>query len=787
MITNAAKQHGFRWRTVARLWRWRLNKRSGIVFASVAIPLIGLACVFVAFYVHYARITDARLTGGPFQHSVDFYGSPVILSVGDDYSLSDLTALFRQAGFSESRSRQPNTFSTSQSSADIYANDGTNPSRAHVEIGPARKIARLEVNGRQVKTWSAGSPCLVSLTAGREKRQMVAFRDIPPNLIHAVVSIEDKHFFQHSGLDLPRVIKAAYVDLSDGRKEQGASTLSMQLVRGLWLQPEKNWKRKIAEAMMTMRLEHEWSKEQIFEASSNQVYLGRQAAYSIHGFAAGAQMFFGKPLQSITLSESALLAGMVQRPSYFNPYRNPAKAKERRDLVLLLMRENHYIDEAKYRNALDAPVTVAGPSESGDSLGEPYFLDLAGDEFQEIDQAEGAAKRVYTTIDLNLQRAAAEAIASGMTQVDKLLAREYKKSGVRAEAALIALDPRTGEIKAMVGGRDYGRSQLDRILAKRPPGSVFKPFVYAAALNTAIMGGSQVFTPASTFDDSPATFLSGGITYQPGNFKNESFGTISLRQALAHSDNIAAVKLAEEVGYDSIVALARRAGLNDDIRATPSVALGSYVVTPLEMAAAYTTFANGGMWVKPQMIASATDASGGAIYTRMQDSHQALDPRVAYLMVSMMQEVLRSGTGAGVRSRGFTLPAAGKTGTSRDGWFAGFTSQLLCLVWVGFDDYRDLKLEGAKSALPIWTEFMKKAARFSPYRDAVAFSQPDGIANVKICVDSGKLAGEFCPNTRDEVFISGSEPTTQCDLHGGGTPDAAQPPVVSIDLGPPQP
>ena len=261
---------------------------------------------------------------------------------------------------------------------------------------------------------------------------------------------------------------------------------------------------------------------------------------------------------------------------------------------------------------------------------------------------------------------------------------------------MIALDPHTGEIKALIGGRDYAHSQLNRIFAKRPPGSVFKPFVYAAAMNTGVEGGEKILTPASTVDDAPTTFVFDDETYRPANFHKEVFGTLTLRQALAKSDNVAAVKVAQMVGYPAVVSMARLAGLNGDIQPTPAVALGSYAVTPFEMAGAYTPFANGGMWVKPQVVSHVRNADGETIHSEQSETRQAMDPRVAYLMTSMLEEVMRSGTAAGVRARGFTLPAAGKTGTSHDGWFAGFTSQLLCIVWVGFDDYRELDLEGAQ-------------------------------------------------------------------------------------------
>ena len=780
MTPEATKQNRPHWKSVARLWRLRIFRKRYIILASVTIPLLALSITIGSFYLHYARITDEQLRGGAFQHSVDVYASPLVLAEGDGFTRPELAAVLRQAGYAESGTGHAGTFRmnalrANTGTTDLFMADGAKTIAVRATVADNKKIARIEVDGRNVKTWSVGNPLMASLTSShavsghdksdREKRHLIAFREIPPVLVHAVVSAEDKHFFQHGGLDLPRVAKAAYVDLLEGRKEQGASTLTMQLVRGLWLQPEKQWKRKIAEAMMTVRLERKWSKEEIFETYANQVFLGRQSAYSIHGFAEGSEVFFGKPLRDLSIAEAALLAGMVQRPSYFNPYRHPERARERRDLVLSLMRGNGYIDAAQYRTAVDAPLTLASVAERDDSFGEPYFLDLLNDEVQEIGQPEGGAKKVYTTIDLNLQRAASEAVASGMEEVDKLLAKRSGKAPGHAEAALIAIDPHTGEIKALIGGRDYAKSQLNRILAKRPPGSVFKPFVYAAALNTGVTGGDNVMTPASTVDDSPATFMSGGEAYQPANFRKEVFGTLTFRHALAKSDNVAAVKVAQSVGYGAVVAMARRAGLNDAIKATPSVALGSYVVTPLEMAAAWTMFANGGTWVKPQMVTQVKDADGDSIQTEKQETRQALDPRVTYLMVNMLQEVMRSGTAAGVRSRGFLLPAAGKTGTSHDGWFAGFTSQLLCLVWVGFDDYRELNLEGAKSALPIWTEFMKNASRFGAYRNAVEFPRPNGITSVRICEESGKLAGDLCLNTGNEVFIAGTEPTEICNQH----------------------
>jgi penicillin-binding protein 1B len=764
-----------RWMRIARVGtrsaaRFFVHHRTAIAL-SVVVPLLVVSVAFGYVYHHYSALIDKQLAGGPFQDADNIYASPLVIATGDAVGVNDLESELTMAGYDSSGKTGPKTFKTSGNTIVVTSPDG-DPVRIAIANDQVQRIA---ISGHDVKNWTAGSPLLTSLTAKREKRHMVTFNEIPKSLVNAVTSIEDKHFFKHRGLDVPRIAKAAYVDFRDGRKEQGASTLTMQLVRGLWLQPEKRWKRKIAEAIMTIHLERKWSKETIFETYANEVYLGREAAYSIHGFAEGSEAFFGKPLSDITLPQAALLAGMVQRPSYFNPFRNPDRAKERRDLVLLLMKENQYITPDQYSSAVDSPLGVIVQEKADDALGTSYFLDLVLDEIQSAPREEGSASDVNTTIDLNLQKAAHEAVDVGMAQVDKLLAAKYAKSGKRAEAALIALDPHTGEIKAVIGGRDYTHSQLNRILAKRPPGSVFKPFVYAAALNTAIEGGNQVFTPASTVNDSPTVFHVGKRTYEPSNFKNESFGTLTFRQALAKSDNIAAVKVAQLVGFDQVVAMARRAGLNDDIKPTPAVALGTYDVTPLEMAGAYTSFANGGMWVKPHILENES-----------AESHQAMDPRLAYLMVNMLEEVMRTGTAASVRSRGFLLPAAGKTGTSHDGWFAGFTTQLLCIVWVGFDDYSELDLEGAKSALPIWTEFMKRASKFSQYRDAREFPSPGGIDSVKICNQSGKLAGDLCTSTRTEVFISGTQPQDVCNIHDAPavvtTDDAASPSGMPVPV-----
>jgi penicillin-binding protein 1B len=588
-----------------------------------------------------------------------------------------------------------------------------------------------------------------------------------------VISAEDKRFFQHTGFDPIRLVKVMYVDLKQRRKDQGASTLSMQLARMFWLDQGKRWGRKFAEFIITLQLEQKLSKEEIFEDYANEIDLGWRGTFNIRGFGQAAEVYLGKDLSQVTLPEAAELAGMVQRPAIFDPYRHPDRSRERRNLVLRMMRENGYITDRDYALAIEAPIVV--PKGGAQSLEAPYFVDLVNDTLQskfQDDEIRSNAFRIYTTLDLNLQRAATDAIRLGMQQVDEQLRkqRRYRGKAVpQAQVALVALDPHTGEVKALAGGRNYGMSQLNHVLAKRQPGSIFKPFVYAAALDTAIEGGPHVLTASSSVMDEPTTFWYDGQPYSPSNFEHKFYGPVTLRQALARSLNVATVKVAETVGYDAVVDMANRAGMNYKIQPTPAVALGSYEVTPVEAAGAYTVFANHGEYVKPSFIALVRDRESKTIFKNKIERKQVLDPRVAYLMTNLMEEVLRSGTAAGVRAKyNLNFPAAGKTGTSHDGWFAGYTSELLCVVWVGLDDYTELDLEGAHSAAPVWAEFMKRALQYREYRDVKPFRAPDGIVSIEIDPMSGMPATPLCPDVRPEVYIAGTQPVGSCPLHGGG-------------------
>ncbi len=736
----------------------------------------GLA-VFTYYYREYARLTEEKLRSGPFANTSLLYAAPVPVSLGEETSTSDIAEYLRRAGYSEASNNRMGWFHLRAGAIEINpGSDAFDSEGAVIKIENRHVTQIISLRDQTERNEFLLEPELITnlFDRSRAKRQLVHFADIPKVMVNAVLAAEDKHFFQHSGFDPIGIIRAAWVDVRDRKASQGASTLSQQVARTLWLGPERGLHRKVAETFITLHIEQRLSKEQIFEYYANSIDIGHQGSFSIQGFAKGAEVYLGKDLKDITIAEAAFLAGMPQSPMGRNPFKYPERAKARRDVVLKNMRDDGFITEKEYQDALASPLKVT--HEMAESSDAPYFVDLVNDtlqnQFSEHD-FQTTSYRVYTTLDPNLQRDAVAAVQEAIAETDKQWHRRSKLYGTPsmplAQVALVCLDAETGEVKALVGGRRYGESQFNHALAKRQPGSSFKPFVYAAAFNTAVVGGDPVITPATIVADEPTTFWFDDKPYEPRDHNDKSEGDVPIWYALARSLNIPAVKTAEMVGYDKVVAMAHAAGMNEEIKATPSVALGSYEVTPLEIAGGYTAFVNGGEVTKPTFIKNIRTSNGDQIFQARLERKRAMDPRVAYLVENTMEEVLKNnGTGAGVHAYGFNLPGAGKTGTSFDGWFAGFTSKLICVVWVGFDDNRDFKLEGAHSALPIWATFMVKAHKHREYKNVHPFEAPEGIVATEIDAETGLLATTSCPKVRTQVFIAGSQPVDTCKLHGGG-------------------
>lgn len=764
-----------------------VTKRPALVAIGAA---LGIACgvVLSVSYAKYARRVDEKLASGLIDPGSALYAAPRTVAVGQESSVAELESYLQRSGYVASEPSKPHSkdlgwYSSKGNTIEIHPGPEAYISGGSVIETKAGRIARITAaDGRTRRDQLLLEPEVITnlFDQSREKQLIVRFDSIPKVLVEAVLAAEDKRFFHHSGFDLKAILRAAWIDLKERRRSQGASTLTQQLARTLWLGPDRGWRRKIPESLITFHLEHTLTKQQIFEDYANSIYLGHVGSFSIHGFGEASRMYLGKDLSQVSLADAALLAGLIQAPYARNPFRYPDRAEARRNVILKAMRANGYVTQADYEAAVRSPLRATVGEE--DSSGAPYFVDLVNEELQTRfpdRDFQNSPSRVYTTLDSDLQSDAIEAVRIGIQETDAQWKRRSKVYGARempaVQVALVALDAETGEVKALVGGRNYGTSQFNHATAERQPGSTFKPFVYAAALSAGLSDSRHALTAATLIDDEPTTFMFRGETYEPADYDQPYAGEVTLRFALAHSLNIPAVKAAEAAGYDKVARLARAAGLPGSIDATPSIALGTYEVTPLELAEAYTIFPNYGNRVKLSMIRSIRGPRDSSIFESKPERKPVIDPRVAYVMDNMMEEVLRSGTGGGARSRGFYLPAAGKTGTSRDGWFAGFTSRLICVVWVGFDDNRDIKLEGARSALPIWTEFMKRAHQRPGYRNVHEFVPPKGIVTVDIDADTGEIAAPNCPNRRSEVFVDGTQPAEICHLHGARTPVARPP------------
>ena len=740
-----------------------------ILLVLVLIPVIAAAAFLIRYYYIFDGTIEMKLGQRNNLAETKIYAAPTVLHPGKRVSFAELVSRIRRLGY-EDESTASFYYRLSRPAVLLIHNDSSIPQDANrtVEVaftGNSIKSITDKVQQTELSQFSL-KPELLSnaIDKSREKRRYVSYQELPQVFINAVLAAEDRRFFSHKGIDPIRIIKALFVDIREGDKAQGGSTLTQQFVKNYFLTPEKTWRRKLTDVYMSILLEQRLSKTEIFELYSNEVYLGQAGSFSIVGFGKAADAFFGKNVRDLTLEEAAMIAGIITAPNRYTPLRYRDRALARRNLVLDQMADYDMITE-KERDAAKAKPLVVRPASFLNYSDAPYFVDYVQNILMEKygDASLALSKlKVYTTLDTDLQQAAFESIQSGMIELDAYFAkRKQPVPPGTVQASLIAVDPKNGQILAMIGGRNYGGSQFNRITqSMRQPGSIFKPFVYATALETAYSSTTPL-TPVSALLDQPTQFTFEDLEYEPKNFEKEYLGQVTMRQAITKSLNIATIKLAEKVGYDKVAELSRRLGLNEKIKPYPAMAIGSFEITPLEMVRAYTAFANGGLMSELTALLQVCDTNANPVFVAQPKSRQALKPQIAFLLTSLLQSVVDHGTGYGVRQRGFTLPAAGKTGTSHDGWFAGYTPDLLCIVWVGFDDNRELVLSGSQSALPIWTEFMKKAISLRPLRGE-AFTMPEDVVQAEIDPTTGLLATEQCLQREMEYFIKGTEPLLKC-------------------------
>jgi penicillin-binding protein 1B len=726
--------------------------RLGLVFLLIVCAIA--ADALARSYRFYSQIIDARLSSGYLTSRPGLYAAPRVLEAGQKLSREKLVAVLRRAGYLEGNA------------SDVWSGsfcvcDGA------VEIRPARskQLVRVTFTGEQIEEIRRDGVLLDSFTLEPEilstdlsskagKREVLSYGEIPQVLVHAILAIEDRRFFEHSGVDVNGLARALLRNVADEQLAQGGSTITQQLVKNTYLTSEKTVQRKYAEAMLSFALERRLSKNDIFALYCNEIYLGQRGAVAVRGVKEAAKIFYGKELRDLTLAEAATLAGMIQSPARYSPVQHPEAARARRNIVLAAIRENGWITEAQKGSASAEAVTIAPAPAVDDSLA-PYFVDYVNRLAELQFETSAQHQRIYTTIDLELQQAAERALKRQLDRLDVV----YANRGLKPQAALVALDPHTGNVLAMVGGRDYAESQLNRATdALRQPGSTFKPFVYAAAVEDG-------FSPVRMFMDAPRDFVyDHDRIYRPANYGGGySMREVTMRTGLVRSLNVVTVDVALQTGLARIANLAARFGLPKPER-YPALALGTEEVTPLQLAAAYAAFVNQGKRVEAKAITSVGEPP--ATHAAPMAVDQVVSPTTAYMITNMLQGVIERGTAHKARGAVRGTAIAGKTGTSRDGWFVGYSPNLVCVVWIGFDDNKQLGLTGAEAALPAWVDFMNAAVALRPDLGGENFECPSGIEFVEIDAATGLRSTVTCPVRELIAVTEKMAPNMECYLHG---------------------
>jgi penicillin-binding protein 1B len=732
--------------------------KSAALAAGVAALLLSVTIVVVYSSIELARF--ARVEG---RRSVIVYAAGQTLAPDVHVRLIDLAGTLARLGYVETRNMPaaPGQFRRTAAAWNIFPRDGKG--RIGLDIRGER-VARVTREDKEVESAVLEGEVLTGVgdVTGEDYRP-IRLAEAPKALVNAVLAAEDHRFFEHGALDARSVARAAWSNLRGGRGTQGGSTITQQLVKNRLLTPQRTILRKLQEAWLAVLVESSYSKAQILEAYLNEIYLGQRGPLAIRGVGAASRAYFSKEVHQLSAGEAALLAGMVRAPNTYSPVLNPNRARERRDAVLKRMHELAMIDSAAYEPAHREPLRV--PARPWPGQAAPYFADYVR---QELEERSTYGVRIGTTLDVPLQRFAENAVARGLDQLESSFPRLRRRDQrARLQVALVAIDPATGEIRALVGGRDYQASQFNRVtLARRQAGSAFKPFVYLAALQS--REGRPLFTAASMVDDAPLTLVVDGKPWSPRNYQERYQGRVSVRRALEQSLNSATVRISQAVGLPMIVETAHAIGFEANLAPVPALALGAFEVTPLDLASAYVPFASGGVRPGSTHAVRAVYRADGtqALSTQDKPAGNVMSPAEAYLMTSLLQGVIRTGTAASAPALALAGEVAGKTGTTnegRDAWFVGYSSRLLAVVWVGFDDGQAHGLSGAQAAFPIWADFMKQALGAYP---APPFSVPGGISFADIDATNGKLAGSSCPLIIRETFLAGTEPE-RCEEHRG--------------------
>ncbi|MGD9078133.1 MAG: PBP1A family penicillin-binding protein [Desulfobacterales bacterium] len=597
----------------------------------------------------------------------------------------------------------------------------------------------------------------------RERRQLISIEQVPEHLIRAVLAAEDHRFFQHYGVDFRGILRALVTNLRHGSIRQGGSTLTQQLAKNYFLTPARTITRKFKEVILSVIIELKYDKRDILEIYLNEIYLGQKGSVAINGFGEASYFYFGKPVKHLTLSEAAVIAGLIKAPNHYSPYRDITRCRSRRDAVLQAMHRWEWITESALQTALKQPIKAVGFIASDTKA--PYFIDYLTEQLNTLYRPEDLSSlglSIYTTLDTQVQMAAEKALAKGLTRLENsnaALQREAPEE--KLQGAIIVMQPKTGHILALVGGRNYSVSQFNRITqARRQPGSAFKPIVYLSSLSQ--------FTPTSLLSNDPKSYTVNGKLWEPQNFEPVTEYTVSLKDALKKSYNLATVDLAMQTGLERIVDTSRRFQFSTPIKPYPSLALGAFEVVPIELTRAYCVFAAEGVQPFPLSLKGVVDEHDKILEQQHLNIERLITPAEAFVMNSMLQSVVKEGTAQSLQWRGVSWPVAGKTGTTnnfRDAWFVGYTPDILALVWVGFDNGDSTEATGAGAALPIWADLMMAIPQ---YRSETDFKMPNGVEKIRVCAVTGRPAVAGCPEPAEVYFLTGRTPDEDCPLHDKG-------------------
>jgi penicillin-binding protein 1B len=698
------------------------------------------------------------------------YARSLTLEPGDRISLARIEQHLRAAGYQAAPAAKellPGQFRASGRRFELRARRLPYPGAPAPEaliagtLDAAGAIAELSVDGEPARRVVLETPLLASLAEGGEDRELVRLEDLPLHVIDAVLMTEDRRFYSHIGVDPIRVFGAALENAKERRVAQGGSTITQQLVKNVWLSPERTFTRKLKEVFRALWLELRYSKDEILEAYLNEIYLGQDGALGIHGVARAARFYFGKDVKQLSVADAALLAALIRGPNALSPFKHPAAAKARRDLILDVLLEERLIEPDAHAQAKAQPLGVkrerARPSFAAHFVGK-VRADLA--ERVDEDALSRAGFSVFTTLDAGHQAAAEAAVDESLAALERSYPR-LRRAGKPLQAALVALDARSGDVLAYVGGRKAARGTLDRVInAHRQPGSVFKPVVALAALSRDLDRELPV-TLATILEDEPLEIIVDGEPWGPANHDRRFRGPVTVRRALEDSLNVPFTRLALEVGLVRVAETARELGVESPLRPIPSLALGAFEMTPLEVARTYGVFASGGRLREPRATLAVRQPGGGDFGGELAHSERVFAEEPVYLVTSALIGAVERGTGRSLRALGVRGPFAGKTGTTndlRDAWFAGYTPELVVVAWVGFDDGARVGLTGAQGAIPLVASFVKRALGADGW---LAFEPPERLITADVDPATGLRSAAWCESV-DELFLRGTAPTETC-------------------------